>query len=254
MESFMNLEWTIVKNFAGIKNYNPEILLDSSTWLGQVIKNNTFEIEVTDFIRNYLKENKDSVCVDVGANIGYYTVLMSHLSKKVFAFEPTTKYFSILKQSCEKNNLNNCILTKKAVSNENNIFNLPIFEQSATFHDSTNSVPESVESVETILLDNFINEKINLIKIDCDGHDPFVLYGGKNVIEKYKPIIVIEVAWDCYEKAGIDLDLFYKHIIDIGYIMFDEINLKNPMTFEKYLSYKNREDISSFNAICFPKH
>ncbi len=70
---------------------------------------------------NVLKQNihTGDTVVDIGANIGYYTLLMSNLvgnGGKVFAFEPEPKNFEILQKNLELNQIKNVIVEQKAVS------------------------------------------------------------------------------------------------------------------------------------------
>ena len=62
--------------------------------------------------------DKKSVVVDVGANIGYYTLLLAKICKKVYAFEPDFECFEILKKNIKENKLKNVILINKAVSSK----------------------------------------------------------------------------------------------------------------------------------------
>ena len=49
--------------------------------------------------------NINSIVVDVGANIGYYTLQMAQRAKKVYAIEPYKECFEILKKNVKENNL-----------------------------------------------------------------------------------------------------------------------------------------------------
>lgn len=249
----MNIEWVKVNDFAGIPLYYPIFPLDLKQWIGRVISNNTFERETANFVSNYLSTHDDCVCVDVGANIGFYTVLMAYYAKKVYAFEPATKYFDLLTECCKKNGIEDkCVLFKKAASNCESEKELPVYDQSATFHEPGNYVPELTEKVSCTTLDSTIHEKVDLIKIDCDGHDPFVIYGAENLIREHLPVIVVEVAWHHYEKAGFDLESFYWYMHSMEYVMCSEHNIDEIMTLQGFLSHRNRTNISSINVICFP--
>ena len=55
------------------------------------------ELPVENFLVQFLKEG--DVCIDVGANVGFYTLLTSALvgeSGRIYAFEPTPRTFHIL--------------------------------------------------------------------------------------------------------------------------------------------------------------
>jgi len=79
-----------------------------------------YENAETELFESHIKEG--DVVMDIGANIGYYTLVAAKLvgaNGKVYAFEPESINFSFLKKSVEINNYENVICEKKAVSNEN---------------------------------------------------------------------------------------------------------------------------------------
>ncbi|CEG11098.1 Methyltransferase FkbM (fragment) [groundwater metagenome] len=79
-----------------------------------------YENAETQLFESRIKEG--DVVLDIGANIGYYTLIAAKLvgvNGKVYAFEPDPTNFSFLKKSVEINNYKNVICEQKAVSNEN---------------------------------------------------------------------------------------------------------------------------------------
>jgi hypothetical protein len=56
-----------------------------------LIQNGVYEPEETELIKKLVKPN--DVCIDVGANVGYFTVLMAKLGAYVYAFEPEPSNF-----------------------------------------------------------------------------------------------------------------------------------------------------------------
>lgn len=250
----MGIEWVKINNFADIIFFNPEFPLDRTQWLDKTILSGDFEPKTTVFISSYLSTHDDCVCVDVGANLGYYTTMMAYLGKKVYAFEPATKYFKRLSECCKRNSLDEkCVLFKNAVSNKRQDMKLPVYLQSATFHEPGNYTPEIIETVKSVTLDDTIKEKVDIIKIDCDGHDPFVVYGAEKILHEYKPVMVIEVAWSHYRKAGINIEEFYNYLNSIGYVVFSENDVNKPMSLKDLLAFEGSGGISSFNIVCFHK-
>ena len=218
----MNRQWIKVNNFAKINNFNPSLYLNTSKWMDTQIIQKNFEPHTTNFIKNFLSSlNQKAVCIDVGANIGYYTILMSNFAKKIYSFEPVSVYFSVLKEVCLKNNIEEKVnLNNFALSCIETEIDINVMGESATFYMLDGWGPKNLEGKEKVMcykIDSIINEKIDLIKIDCDGHDPFVIQGAENIINKYKPIIVIEIAKEYYEKAGWSFEKFYLYISNLGY-------------------------------------
>jgi tRNA/tmRNA/rRNA uracil-C5-methylase (TrmA/RlmC/RlmD family) len=65
-------------------------------------KSGTWEPKTTDYIKKHLK--KGQTFVDVGANVGYYSILASELGAKVIAFEPSKDNRELLEQNIKDNN------------------------------------------------------------------------------------------------------------------------------------------------------
>ena len=77
-----------------------------------------YEPAQTKIVKQYVHEG--DVVIDIGAHVGYYTLLMAQLvgkKGKVFSFEPDPLNFQLLKKSVEINRFDNVILVQKAVSN-----------------------------------------------------------------------------------------------------------------------------------------
>ena len=63
-----------------------KMYLRDQTDLWGFIQNGKYEPEETEIIKNLVKTQ--DVCLDIGANIGYFTVLLAKKCKEVWAFEP----------------------------------------------------------------------------------------------------------------------------------------------------------------------
>jgi FkbM family methyltransferase len=145
-------------------------------------------------LETYLSDG--AVILDLGANIGNHTVYFAKLPKtrKVYAFEPVKETFFILSKNIDINGLNSKVelfnvglsdrKTKAKIENfpDNNIGGITIID----CEDGTLDVCR--------LDDIIINEnRIDLIKIDVEGHEVLLLKGAEDTIRKYKPVIFIEV-------------------------------------------------------------
>ena len=168
----------------------------------------------TNIIRNEISEG--DVVIDVGANIGYYTLIFAQLVGKsgtVISFEPEPKNFSILKKNVEINNYKNVILEQKIVSRKNEISKLFLAESGIVGH-HTNSSKNSKNfiEIESITLDDYtkklnLSNKIKFIKIDVEGAEPNVLYGAENILkENSKLKIFTEFNREIIKKYNLDPD------------------------------------------------
>jgi len=111
----------------------------------------------TEIVRNHVRETH--TVLDVGANIGYYTLLCAKLVGdlgQVFAFEPDTVNFAWLSRNVRMNNLENVLPVRKAVSNVTGIAKLHLSERNRgahTLRDSEDS--RRAVQVETIRLSDY---------------------------------------------------------------------------------------------------
>ena len=141
-------------------------------------------------VRGYI--NPSSVVLDIGSNIGNHAIYFSKVCKaaEVYAFEPMKVTYSILQKNIE---LNSATTVKP-----HNIA-LGAHETSGEISHYSNSNTGLAEirvtgkgAYEVRPLDSFNFEKVDFVKIDVEGLQLDVLRGGKNVIQKHKPIIWVE--------------------------------------------------------------
>ncbi|MFZ2152705.1 MAG: FkbM family methyltransferase [Microgenomates group bacterium] len=196
---------------------------DDDKYIGQRVALGKYEEYETKLMLSQL--NNNSVVVDVGANIGYYTLLLSQKCKMVYAFEPDKKCFEILKKNVEKNNLGNVKLfnigisdkeeKKYLIRDEDNLGNSKINPSKSPFNKG-DLQPANCERLDDIL----INEhKIDLIKIDTQGWEPQVIEGAKKIIKRDSPTLFLEYTPSEYkDKSMINfLRGIYKNIWSIDY-------------------------------------
>jgi len=129
----------------------------------QLAKYGIYENETTDYFLENVSEG--DVVLDIGANIGYFTLLFaSSVGKegKVFSFEPEPSNFKILKKNAKINNFQNIIFENVAVSNSNGTIDLYLSEKAAGQHTifKSKNVGENHISVKTIRLDDFFNTNL----------------------------------------------------------------------------------------------
>jgi len=192
-------------------NYLPD-----DKYVGQRIALEKYEPYETELILRQVKLG--DIIVDVGANIGYYTVLFADKvgkSGKVIAIEPDPINFEILQKNIKENKLFNVVAVQAAVGKENK--KMEIFKSKTNFGDhrlwqnpSVDKSTSPFEERETSnifcrrlddLLKDLGYEKINLIKVDTQGWEPEVFAGAKKTIEKDLPIIFFEYSPASYKLA-----------------------------------------------------
>ena len=162
---------------------------------------------------------QSSVFIDIGANIGYYSILAAKLNPelKIFAFEPSPGAFDFLSDNIRLNNSKNIFPHKLALSNVEGKLtfyqhsNPKVKELEAQLGGSSSLVldeenKDQFQSIEVAAstLNKFVQsntfDKIDIIKIDTEATEHLVIEGASDVLSKFKPIIICEVIKNKIEK------------------------------------------------------
>ena len=138
------------------------------------------------------------VCIDVGANVGFWTKPLTEKFKKVIAFEPMLQVYECLEKNVTGRNveIHRCALGDQNTSAE---FNFDEVNTGATAIDLTTL---GSGSINVWKLDDLNIPKFGMIKIDCERYDLEVLKGAIETLLKYKPVVVVEQHPDTDCRAG----------------------------------------------------
>jgi len=186
------------------------------------------------FIANFFKNSATSVFVysclninsnfiDIGANEGNIVAFASEKIKagKIYTFEPDLinfkKITSRFMNNSKVKNFNIALSdTIKSYSlKKNNFFKLRT-GMSVVNKKNSKNFTNKLDN----LIDYFDNSKIDLIKIDTEGHDYNVINGALSIIKKNNPILIVEIN---NNKQLEDI----KKILPNEYIYFYKLNNKN---------------------------
>jgi len=197
--------------------------------IGQPISQGViYEENVTHFFTKKLTENM--TFLDIGANIGWYSLLAAKLLKdncKIYAFEPFSENAKLLLASKSKNNFNSINVIQAAAGNQ---FGTVAFGASGSNGQCKELVdqPESVltsDTVNMVRIDNIVREKVDLIKIDIEGAEYNAMLGSIDTIKNSFPIIFSEFTPTAMPSiCGIKWDEYLKFIVNLGYkiLVIDE--------------------------------
>jgi FkbM family methyltransferase len=148
-----------------------------------------YEPASTKFIKNSAK----GVGLDLGANIGYYTLLMGGLCRKVYAFEPCTKTYGVLKKNIELNAMRNVTAIKAAVGDrqETRQMNQNIRTLGAASFVEQGKWQGKKEEVDVVRLDDYFRgkRKPDIIKMDVEGWEEEAIKGGRQTFGHAKIIL-----------------------------------------------------------------
>ncbi|MDQ0394795.1 FkbM family methyltransferase [Labrys monachus] len=180
------------------------------------------------FLMEVCRAFKVSLFIDVGANVGPYTLLMASLPavNKVHSFEPSPKAFEHLQSNIVANKLvQRVVLHKKAASSNIHAARFGIANDLSGTNSIVDTSIHSLQSfssqidVDCVTLDEVVKESGRVIglKIDTEGHDLEVLMGAKSILTNNRCILQIE-GYDDTAAEIMELlqPLGYRRIIKFG--------------------------------------
>ena len=216
------------------------------------------------------KKLSNGVFVDVGGNTGSSILSFRSMGfqNSIYSFEPNLLLFQkYLKRL--KNNISNIRVYNTALSDKNGflMFYIPFIKREsihyfASFHKNyvkfsmKNTFPGKTFSlfkrkIKVIKLDNLkIKKKINLIKIDSEGHDLQVIKGARRTIKKNKPFLLIEYNQELYSKIskelGKDFRSYYYSISNNNFVAINSNNI------DKLCRFGHKDLLSIRNVFYIP--
>ena len=156
----------------------------------------------TDLIQTEVKPGM--TILDIGSNIGYYAILESKLigsTGKIFSIEPSPQNFKLLQENLEIQDTNNFQIFNLAIGNKNEKLEFliskksnwsKIKQESDIIGENDTVITVPVKTLNLFCEDNNL-EKINLIRMDVEGYEEKIIEGGKEILRKMKPILMIEI-------------------------------------------------------------
>lgn len=173
-----------------------------------------------------LKSKVNPIIVDIGANIGSFSIYAHRLNKElkpiIYAFEPHPDNANLIASNLKRNNIENYYIIQKAVAGANGVASFDISGAFDSFKLGTNS-DQSVE-VTTTKLSTFCSlnhiDKIDLLKIDIEGGEYDVIKHDLNFINQKVGVMFIE-----YHNFNVnDGHLLLIEALEKNF----EINVENP--------------------------
>lgn len=182
-----------------------------------------YEPYETQLVLNTVK--KGDVVIDIGANIGYYTLIFAKLvgeNGKVLAFEPDPTNFELLKKNINVNGYHNVDLQQKAVCDQKQKINLFLSDDNKMDHRIIDPKDgrRSIE-IDGVSLDEFLppdQKMVNFIKIDAQGAEFQILKGMSQTLQKNKDLKVIIEFWPkIFMENNWDPLVFFKSLEQAGF-------------------------------------
>lgn len=172
--------------------------------------------------------NPDDVFIDIGANIGIYTLSAAQKIShgKVYSFEPFEQNHNSLLKNIELNPFKNIQVEKLAIAECEKTISLfyDDADKNMGMVSSYNVSKKNETIIKAIALDDFvISNKINkiaIIKMDIEGNEWFAFQGMKNVLKNQKPKLLIEVDPEILERTGYTANEIFSFLELLNYKRF----------------------------------
>ena len=165
---------------------------DTCDELPSLVVSGEYEEFNTKIFSRFIK--KDTVVVDIGAHVGYFSLLSASLGARVYAFEPEDSHFEYLVRNITLNGFN-ILPIKRAVSDV--VSETPLYAShyhGAGFTLYPKSKNDHQTDVKTVSIDQCFKEMsmaVDLIKIDIEGMEVYALRGMKEVVSRKDDVKVL---------------------------------------------------------------
>ncbi len=229
-----------------------KIHVDRSPLARDLLMRGIYEPRTTILLKKVVKRG-DTV-IDIGAHIGYYTLLFSRLvgeRGKVYAFEPEPRNYALLSKNIKLNKAKNIIPLQNAVSNKKGTTRLYQDEDNPGEHSTVVQSGRFVE-VESITIDDFITsskvKRVDVIKMDIEGGEFFALLGTLKTIKQNNLKIIMELSHKTL-KSGCNLEELIKLLKGEDFKIFD-IRKSREVKDVNELKYLQEDEIGTNLFIC----
>lgn len=192
-----------------------------------ILRRQGYEPDLTAWLLDGLGADSDAVFVDVGANIGWFSLQVGRTGKvgRVLAIEPDAANHALLQQNIRRNDLGDCIDAIACAAGAGpGLARLHRYKGSnlgrhslvADHGHGGNWVV--VESMDTLLARLEIDKSpIAAIKIDVEGYEPMVLAGARGALQRAQALLV-ELSPDLSRQGGLDLPGMLDTIAAAGFV------------------------------------
>jgi FkbM family methyltransferase len=218
-----------VEEFNGIFRVDPR-----SDLFRRLIVEGVYEPTLVHAFVRYLDPRKDFI--DVGANVGFYTVLLAQLlpGAKVLAIEPTNKAYERLEDNVRMNHVQGNVILFKGVASDavgtREIKVVPGREEYSSLgkmcHPKVSHAEYVVEPVVSSTIDELVDTySLNpgLLKVDVEGCEHHVFQGAKATLSSKRPVVLSELSDTMLRQNGSSSQEIVSFITSLNYKIYDPL-------------------------------
>jgi FkbM family methyltransferase len=209
----------------------------------------------------HIQIKSDDVILDIGANVG--CICLEFAKKvphgKVYAFEPT--YYALKKLT--KNLALNPALSERITVIQSFVSDESKQQPKITAYSSWKvdgkrskedhqihfGTPKNTYRIPSISLNDFFQQqqinKLNLIKIDTDGHEYEIFKGAEDIIRRFRPVIIFEICIYLMEEKGINFDFYETFFRNLNYSLIEckTNKIVDSSNYRKYIPKNGGTDL-----------
>lgn len=220
----------------------------------QITTSGTFEETETQTILSFV--TPDTVMLDIGANMGFYSIRVAQkaTSGRVIAFEPDPANYATLRKNVALNKLTNVTTYNAALSDKKDT--LRLYKHPFNVGDyrlyNDGDFTDYVD-VPTLRIDDVVDAQVDLVKIDVQGYEYFVLKGGRSLLARDKPVVVSEFWPRGLYNSGANPADYLTMMEELGYSVsrIDEEQKKVVPTTYEVLRTMSSKPINRYTNLVF---
>lgn len=189
----------------------------------------SYELPTVRFIRSYLQRN--NVAIDVGAQIGYLTLVMSTSASsttQVYSFEPEERNIRRFRRNIQLNKLTNVTLLEQAAGQQRGSIRLYLSSDANAGTHSTvfieGNVSDAFVDIPCTTIDFEVTERglnrLDLLKIDVEGGEIDVIKGATDTLTRFHPVVITELSDSLQQARGTTCRDFKVTMAEFGYSPF----------------------------------
>lgn len=179
--------------------------------------------EMDEYSIDKMAMSKKAIIMDIGAHIGCFTLKSAAIANKgkIFSFEPMESNFKILERNVKTNNLNNVLFFHKGIAKKKGKRKLYLCTDNTGGHSISTKRSKKYEIINCISLKQVISEnnieKIDLLKLDCEGSEYEILYNTPKSI--FIKIMRLILEFHDFRNTKNNFDKLYWFLRKNGFIM-----------------------------------
>ena len=193
-----------------------------------IYKYGAHEPGATAFLTKTLEFRDGDVAIDIGANIGWYSLVLDRLAgdKRVdiYSFEPEPTNFELLERNVLENAATHVRPQARAVADAPGEMTMYLFKKSNRGrHSLLASEGTDTVQVSTLTLDEFwesadLGERVpRFIKLDIEGFELMALRGGTRVVARC-PLVMLEYSPELMRAASVDPGELIRVMLNLGFV------------------------------------